>query len=156
MTGETVMTKSSNKTTRGLACKLVSFRTQEEGAEYIHPCTMDSLQSSITKTAWNIFQQVEGVMYDGYEHGYPDKENPSETDYSTVWLVDNKSGRIVEHLSRIHGFSEWSAIKYICQRHFKRGRVPSDFTIVFVRLSDESNHRTVKCTKGIPWYAFSE
>lgn len=94
------MTKSSNKTTRGLVCKLVSFRTQEEGAEYIHPCTMDSLQSSITKTAWNIFQQVEGVMYDGYEHGYPDKENPSETDYSTVWLVDNKSGRIVEHLTK--------------------------------------------------------
>lgn len=63
---------------------------------------------------------------------------------------------VVGSSRRIHGFSEWSAIKYICQRHFKRGRVPSDFTIVFVRLSDESNHRTVKCTKGISWYAFSE
>lgn len=38
----------------------------------------------------------------------------------------------------------------------KRGIASSDFTIVFIRYSDESNHRTVKCTKGIPWYAFSE
>lgn len=144
------------KTIRGLAYKLVNFRTQEEGEEYCNPCTMESLKSSITKTAWNIFQQVEGVMYDGYEHGYPEKENSSEKDYSTVWLVDNKSGRIVEHLSRIHGFGEWSAIKYICKHYFKRGIASSDFTIVFLRLRDEDNHRKVGCTKGIPYYEFKE
>ena len=143
-------------TLKGLAITLVKFRTQEEAENFVNPCTMDSLKDSVTKTAWNLFQQVEGIMYDGYDHGYPEEPHYGELDYSTIWLVDNRTKRIVEHLSRIHGFSEWSAISYFCKHYFKRGHKASDFTIVFLRLRDENKHRKVGCTNGIPWYEFSE
>ena len=134
------------------AISIVNFRTNEQGYEYINPCTMDDLKNSITKTAWKIFNEVEGVIFPKY-----DNSNEALLPYllqGVVVLVNSKDGIVIDKYGHYYGFGEWSAIKEICKKYFKRGKSGSDFKILFM-TEEEYKTAKVKYINGVPHHYFN-
>ena len=133
------------------ATSIINFRTNEQGYEYINPCTMDDLKNSITKTAWKMFNEVECIRFPRY-----DNSNEVFLPYllqGVVVLINSKDGVVIDKYGRYYGFSEWSAIKEICKKYFKRGKSVSDFKILFM-TEEEYKTAKVKCINDIPHHYF--
>ena len=134
------------------ATSIVNFRTNEQGYEYVNPCTMDALKNSITKTAWKMFNEVEGIRFPRY-----DNSNEVWLPYllqGVVVLVMADDGVVIDKYGHYYGFSEWSAIKEICKKYFKHGKLVSDFKILFM-TEEEYKTAEVKCINGIPHHYFN-
>lgn len=146
---------SSTKYTGGLmasAVEIVNFRKEDQAWEYVNPCTMNDLKNSITKTAWKIFNEVECVRFPRY-----DNSNEVWLPYllqGVVVLVRADDGVVIDKYGRYYGFGEWSAIKEICKKYFKRGKSATDFRLLFM-TEEEYKTAKVKCINGVPHHYFN-
>lgn len=134
------------------AASIVNFRKEDEAWEYVNPCTMNDLKNSITKTAWKIFNEVECVRFPRY-----DNSNEVWLPYllqGVVVLVRADDGVVLDKYGRYYGFGEWSAIKEICKKYFKRGKSASDFKLLFM-TEEEYKTAKVKCINGQLYHYFN-
>lgn len=68
-------------------------------------------------------------------------------------LVRSEDGVVIDKYGQYYGFSEWSAIKEICKKYFKRGKSASDFKILFM-TEEEYKTAKVKRINGVTYHHF--
>ena len=130
---------------------LLSLRTDIEGESYLNPSTLPALQKAVSKSSFNILCDVDGIKFPNYIIG--DVTTPFEQQ-GVIVLVRSSDGLVLDKFGRYYGYSEWSAIKEMCRRHFKRGRHPDEFIVLLMTEADYKNVE-VKCTYGKPRHYFN-
>lgn len=99
-----------------------------------------------------MFNEVEGIRFPMY-----DNSNEVFLPYllqGVVVLVRSEDGVVIDKYGHYYGFSEWSAIKEICKKYFKRGKSVADFKILFM-TEEEYKTAKVKCINGVPHHYFN-
>lgn len=99
-----------------------------------------------------MFNEVEGIRFPMY-----DNSNEVFLPYllqGVVVLVRSEDGVVIDKYGHYYGFSEWSAIKEICKKYFKRGKSVADFKILFM-TEEEYKTAKVKCINCDAYYTIS-
>lgn len=95
--------------------------------------SMQSLKYCLTKTAWNILSDMEGVFFKGYS--VTDKHMSPLDDYVIV-LVSSDGVVLSSYCHYSCGYTKWHTLKDIGNKFLKRGKKASDFKVLFMTRRD--------------------
>lgn len=132
---------------------VATFHSEEEGADYLLPCTKRSLQEGVSKLAWNTLCDVDCVKYPKYKSDYANG-TPFEL-MGVVILIRATDGVVLDKYPHYNGYSEWGALKEICKRHFKRGKKAEDFKILFMTEGEYKSCSELKFIKNDTYLCFN-
>ena len=107
--------------------------------------SMQSLKDCLTKTAWNILSDIEGVLFEGYS--VTDKHTSPLDDYVIV-LVSSEGIVLSSYSHYSCGYTEWYSLKEIGNKFLKRGKKASDFKVLFMTRRDLDNADVI-CIHGM-------
>jgi len=107
--------------------------------------TKSSLQKAVSKTAWQILNEINCFKYENY---VPSNYDTPFDKQSVIVIVRSNDGLVLDKFGRHFGYNEWIALKEICRKFLKRGRRPEEFVLLFMTEADYKTARKADDNTG--------